>query len=493
MTGPDRPAAGTGAEYEHTAVPPGARKSLLSVAGVWGGFPMCLGNAVFGGLIVYNLGLREGFWAILAGNLALLGYVGVLSHHAGRTGRSFAMQAADAFGPRGRLLVTGLLATVVIGWFSYQVGLTGTTLQQVLGWTPVWGALLGAVVYVALTVTGIRALSLVGLVAVPLFLLTAGLAFWYAARGGATASGALSYRGHDHGITFWSAVGIVVAGFADSGTMTADFTRWSRDGRSAVYATAAAFPFGNTVAYLVGGAVVATGGAAHPATDGGSFLGLLDGHGGWITALAVLFTLANLGSVAAHCLYNAAVGWSGLTPLRMRPLAVLLGAAGAALALTGVWTSIVSWLQLLGILVPPIGAVLIVHQFLGRRAENGEAAGSATTAPGAGTGADTAAGTGAVTGAVTAAGGPGLPAAQASGVPARRDHGLRWPATASWAAGSGAAWLLHHLEPGSLDALLGFCVAACAFGGHHLVTARVRPHAPGGPAAAAVAAGAARR
>lgn len=382
------------------------------------------------------------------------------------------MQAADAFGPRGRLLVTGFLATVVIGWFSYQVGLTGTTLQQVLGWTPVWGALLGAVVYVALTVAGIRALSLVGLVAVPLFLLTAGLAFWFAARGGATASGALSYRGHEQGITFWSAVGIVVAGFADSGTMTADFTRWSRDGRSAVYATAAAFPFGNTVAYLVGGTVVATGGAAHPATDGGSFLGLLDGHGGWLTALAVLFTLANLGSVAAHCLYNAAVGWSGLTPLRMRPLAVLLGAAGAVVALTGVWTSIVSWLQLLGILVPPIGAVLIVHQFVGRRAA------TVAAAP-AGTGADAPAGTSAA-----------LPGGVSSGW----YDGLRWPALACWAVGSGAAWLLHHLEPGSLDALLGFCVAACAFGSHHLLTARVRPHPPGGPApAAAVTAGATQR
>ncbi|WP_326656739.1 purine-cytosine permease family protein [Streptomyces sp. NBC_00385] len=423
-----------GEEYEHTAVPAHARKSLLSVAGVWAGFPMCLGNAVFGGLIVYNLGLVQGFWAILTGNLLLFCYVGALSHHAGRTGRSFAQQSAAVFGPRGRAVVSGFLATVVIGWFSYQVGLTGTALHQVLGWTPLWGALLGAAVYIGLTAAGIRALSAVGLLGVPLFLVTAALAFWYAAQDGAGLSQALDFQGHDHGITFWSAVGIVIAGFVDSGTMTADFTRWSRDGRSAVLATFSAFPLSNTVAYLVGGAVVATGGAANPATDGGTYLGLLTGHGAWITALAVLFTLTNLGSVAAHCLYNAALGWSGTTPLRMRPLVVALGVLGSVIALTGVWSSIVSWLQLLGILVPPIGAVLIVQHAADRFRRRPPRPADDVEAP---------------------TGGPGS-----------RHAGYVLPALVAWAAGSAAAWALHHTHPGSVDAALGFAVAALVHGGH---------------------------
>lgn len=427
------------AEFEDVPVPPGARRGLASVAGVWGGFPMCLGNAVFGGLIVYNLGLSRGFWAILLGNLLLFGYVGALSHHAGRTGRSFALEARDAFGPRGRLLVTGLLATVVIGWFSYQVGLTGDTLHQVLGWPVLGGALAGAVLYTALTVTGIRALSAVGWLAAPLFLAAAGLALWYAVRSGASPSAALHYRPQGHGLGFWASVSIVVAGFADSGTMTADFTRWSRDGRSAVLATAAAFPFANTVAYLVGGVVVAVGGAAHPGSDGGSFLGLLAGHGAAVTALAVLFTFANLGSVGAHSLYNAAVGWSGLTRGRMRAAALVLGAIGSAVALTGVWSSIVSWLNLLGILVPPVGAVLIVHHLTERRrAEHRPAAEDLA--------------------------GRSLAARLAAGTdPA---------ALASWALGSAVATVVHETAPAWPDALVGFALAALAFGG----TALTRRH-----------------
>ncbi|MFJ4417823.1 cytosine permease [Streptomyces sp. NPDC088925] len=403
-------------EYEHAPVPPAARRGLWSVASVWFGFPMNLGNAVFGGVIVYHLGLLWGFGAILAGNLVLLGYVGLLSRAAARTGENFSLQAAGAFGEQGRKLAAAFLATVVVGWFSFQIGLTGTTLHQLLGWSPWLGAVLGGIVYTAITVVGIRALSLLGFVAVPLFVVLAGIALALGVDdGGVSLGDALSYGGGGHALSFGAAMSIVIAGFADSGTMTADFTRWAKDGRSALAATLGAFPFANGVAFGVGGLVVAIGGAADPAVDGGGFLGLLSGHGALLTSVAVLFVFANLGSVATHCLYNAAVGWSAITPARMRPLAVVLGALGLLAALTGVWDAFLDWLNLLGVFVPPIGAVLIVDQL--RRAR----------AP----------------------------------FPVPRGHHA--PAFLAWALGAGAAALAHYLAPAAVDALVGIAVAAASF------------------------------
>ena len=88
-----------GEEYEHEPVPQHARRSLPSIAAVWFGFPMNLGNAVFGGVIVYNLGLINGLIALLLGNLVLFGYVGALSYIAGKTGRSFSLQALRSTTP----------------------------------------------------------------------------------------------------------------------------------------------------------------------------------------------------------------------------------------------------------------------------------------------------------------------------------------------------------------------------------------------------------
>jgi len=361
---------GLESEFEHEPVPPERRRSLGSVSAVWFGFPMIITNAVFGGTIVYGLGFWRGIAAILVGNLILFAYVGTLSHIAGRTGRNFALTAAETFGRRGAAIAAGFLSTVVIGWFAFQTGLTGATLNAALGWNQTGTILLAGVLYIAVTFVGIRALTIIGLVAAPMFVVLAVVALVLAARDGGL-SGITEYAGAGPDATVLSigaAVSIVIAGFADSGTMTADFTRWSRTGREAVIATFTAFPVANLVSLLVGGLVVAAGKAAAPAANGGDFLPILTAHGPVLSAIAVVFVFVNLGSVCTHCLYNGAVGWSQLTGSRMRLLTIVLGVVGLVAALAGVWSHFAEWLNLLGIFVPPIGAVLIVDQVLQRRA-----------------------------------------------------------------------------------------------------------------------------
>ena len=361
---------GLESEFEHEPVPMSQRRSLGSVSAVWFGFPMIITNAVFGGTIVYGLGFWRGMAAIVVGNLVLLAYVGTLSHVAGRTGKNFALTAAETFGRRGATIAAGFLSTVVIGWFAFQTGLTGSTLHESLGWNETGMILLAGVLYIAITFVGIRALTIIGLIAAPMFVVLAVVALVLAARDGGL-SGITSYSGGGQGATVLSigaAITIVIAGFADSGTMTADFTRWSRSGREAVIATFSAFPVANFISLLVGGIVVAAAKAVDPAANGGDFLPILTTHGPVLSAIAVVFVFANLGSVCTHCLYNGAVGWSQLTGSRMRLLTIILGVIGLIAALAGVWSYFSEWLNLLGIFVPPIGAVLIVDQVIQRRA-----------------------------------------------------------------------------------------------------------------------------
>jgi cytosine permease len=362
---------GLESEFEHEPVPVSRRRSLGSVSAVWFGFPMIITNAVFGGTIVYGLGFWRGIAAIIIGNIVLLTYVGTLSYIAGRTGKNFALTAAETFGRHGATIAAGFLSTVVIGWFAFQTGLTGSTLHASLGWNQTWMILLAGVLYIAITFVGIRALTIIGLIAAPLFVVLAVVALVLAARNGGL-SGITSYSGGGPNATIFSigaAVTIVIAGFADSGTMTADFTRWSRNGREAVIASFTAFPVANFISLLVGGIVVAAAKAVDPATNGGDFLPILTSHGPVLSAIAVVFVFANLGSVCTHCLYNGAVGWSQLTGGKMRVLTVVLGLLGLVAALAGVWSYFSEWLNLLGIFVPPIGAILIVDQVLRRRAE----------------------------------------------------------------------------------------------------------------------------
>lgn len=352
-----------GEEFEHEAVPASRRQSLGSVAAIWFGFPMILTNAVFGGIITFNLGFWSALGALVSGNIVLAAYVGALSAIAGRTGLNFAMQARRTFGTRGFAAASGFLATVVVGWYAFQTGLTGATLHDTFGWNTTLLIVAAAVLYTGITFIGVRALTVIGLVAAPLYVVLGIVAVAIIAR--THDLGAVSaFAGHAGGMGFTGAVTLVVATFADSGTMTADFTRWSRSGREAVLAALTAFPVANLVSQLFGVVVVAAGASIAPAKDGGNFLSLLTGHGVLLSTLAVAFVFVNLGSVCTHCLYNGAVGWSHLVGSRMRRLTLILGVIGGILAVAGIWSFFLDWLNLLGIFVPPIGAVIVTDQLL---------------------------------------------------------------------------------------------------------------------------------
>lgn len=408
--------AGLGEEYEHEPVPQHARKSLFAVSAVWIGFPMIMTSAVFAGIIVYNLGFVTGIIAILVGNAVLMSYVGTLSYIAGTTGKNFALTAADTFGSKGFRVVSAFLSTLVIGWFAFQTGMVGSTLNVSMGWSAPWLTLLAGVLFMALTFIGIRAISWIGVVASVMFVALGAVAVVLAARG--TGLGpAVHYGGHAGAaaISFGAAVTMVIATFADSGTMTADFTRWSKTGRQGVLAAFAAFPVGNFIAQLVGAFVVALGAAVKPATNGGDFLSVLVDKGGILVPLGIAFVFVNLGSVCAHCLYNGSIGYGHITGRSMRQLTIVLGVIGTAAAVAGIWSYFETWLNILGVLVPPIGIIILLDQlvFASRRA---------TTSA-----------------------------------------GLYWKPFAAWAIGAGVALITHFNAPELSDSIVAIVTGAIAF------------------------------
>lgn len=348
-------------EFEHDPVPQSHRHSTTSVAAVWFGFPMVLTSAVFGGLIAYNLGFWHAVLAIGIGNAVLLLYVGTLSYIAGNTGRNFGLQAEQTFGKYGYTIASGLLASVVVGWYAFQTGLTGATIHQAYGWNEALIIVIATILYTAVTFIGIRALTIIGMIAAPLYIVLGLVAIGLIANEHGL-GGVLAYQGEGSFMTFGSAITLVIAGFADSGTMTGDFTRWAKDGRSAVYATLTAFPFAYMIGTLFGVVIVCAGAAASPTRNGGDFLPVLTSNGNVLSAIALIFVFINLGSVCTHCLYNGAVGWSRMVHGKMRVMTVVLGLIGGIAAIAGVWSLFLDWLNFLGVLVPPIGAVIITDK-----------------------------------------------------------------------------------------------------------------------------------
>lgn len=359
-----------GDEYEHRPVPLTARRSGFSMTMVWIGFPMIITGAMTGSILVLGMGFSRALVAMIVGNLIMFVYVGLLGLLGTRSGRNFALLASVVFGRRGYILASGLLSTLLLGWYAVQTGITGALISSTYEIGYVVMAIIAGVLYIAITFVGVRGLHWIGLVSVPLFVV---LGIWVAADAASTTSwdAIMSYPGTHPELPMSMGVGltVVLALFVDAGTVTADFNRWAKDARSSLIATFSAFPFANLVAMLVGGVMT----AALAVPDANPFgadnmFGYMTAQGvAWLSVLAFIFLLTNLGSVCSHCLYNAATGWSRIVGGHMRVAAIVLGAIGIVVAAGNVWAFFIEWLSLLGILVPPIGAIILVDQYISRR------------------------------------------------------------------------------------------------------------------------------
>ncbi len=358
-----------GNEYEHEPVPAKARRSLFSVTLVWAGFPMIITGAMTGSFLVLGMGFTNALIAMIIGNLIMLGYVGALGILGTKRGVNFALLASVVFGKKGYVLASGLLSTLLLGWYAVQTGITGALVSGTYGLSYVWMTVIAGLLYIGITFVGVRGLHYIGLVSIPLFVI---LGLWVAFDAAGTTSWAaiMAYPGNNGAASMPMGVGltVVVALFIDAGTVTADFNRWAKNSTDSFLSTFSAFPFANMVAMLVGGVMTAALAVpnANPFGADNMFGYMNHLQLGWLSVLAFVFLYLNLGSVCSHCLYNSATGWSRIVGTHMRLAAVILGVIGIAVAAGNIWAFFIQWLSLLGVLVPPIGAIILVDQYMVR-------------------------------------------------------------------------------------------------------------------------------
>ena len=356
-----------GDEYEHEPVPMNARRSAFSVTMVWIGFPMIITGAMTGSILVLGMGFSKALVAMVLGNLIMFAYVGLLGLIGTKRGMNFALIASIVFGKKGYVFASGLLSTLLLGWYAVQTGITGALVSSTYGLNYVAMTVVAGLLYICITFVGVKGLHYIGLVSVPLFFIL-GVYVAFDAASTSTASAIFNYAGNNGVATMSMGVGltVVLALFIDAGTVTADFNRWAKTPTASLVSTFSAFPFANLIAMLVGGVMTAALAVPNANPFGAdNMFGYLNGKQMvWLSGLAFLFLYVNLGSVCSHCLYNAATGWSRILGNRMRLMAVILGAAGIVVAAGNVWAVFIQWLSLLGILVPPIGAVILVDQYL---------------------------------------------------------------------------------------------------------------------------------
>ena len=200
---------------------------------------------------------------------------------------------------------------------------------------------------------GIKALAVLGSIAVPLIAI---LGVYSVTWGIQKAGGIMNVFGMENKMTLAAGIAIVVGSFISGGTATPNFTRFSKTPKVAVTATVVAFFVGNSVMMIFG----AVGGAVTGVADIFNIL-ILQG-----LAIPAVITLGlNIWTTNNNALYTAGLGVSNITKIPMKPMVLLGGLVGTVFS---VWlnNNFVSYLNLLSGMIPPVGAVIILHYILHR-------------------------------------------------------------------------------------------------------------------------------
>jgi putative hydroxymethylpyrimidine transporter CytX len=333
---------------------------FLDTAALWGSLGVSLLVLVAGTFLVPALSLRDALIAIVVGGVVgnlMLGTAGAIGAQA-RVPAMVLMR--PSLGRRGSYTATALNVAQNCGWAIFELIVIGTAAaalsDRVFGFEGKW---LWTILFGALT----AAMALAGPIAVvrrfvrrfAMWVVLASLIYltWWTIDN-ADLGAAWSRPGD--GESLWYGIDLMVALPASWLPLIADYTRFSRDGRSAFAGSAVGYFVPNAWLYALGALLVLTSSAYSDPTE----LMTSIAAGGLAAGLALLALTVDETDEAFANVYSTAVSLQNVLPRAPQRLLIALAATAAtvgALAIT--WAEYETFLFLLGSFFVPLFGVLL--------------------------------------------------------------------------------------------------------------------------------------
>ena len=204
---------------------------------------------------------------------------------------------------------------------------------------------------------GIKSLTIISYIAVPLVAVLGTVAMIMAVKQGdgtivdqfAKSSGSLTVIG---------GAGLAIGSFVSGGTATPNFTRFAKNGKQGTIATVVAFFIGNSLMFFFGAiSYIFVGG-----NDIFEVMIRLN-----LFYLAILVLGLNIWTTNDNALYTAGLGLANIFNKRKKPMVLISGVIGTLLS---VWLyyNFCGWLNILNCTLPPVGIILVLSYFMNKKA-----------------------------------------------------------------------------------------------------------------------------
>ena len=346
-------------DFAEAAVPQYARRGIVTMFMIMLGFTFFSASMWVGQELADGLDFGGFLVSLIIGGLILSLYTGLLGYVGAETGMSLDLLARKAFGSKGSYLPSAMISFTQIGWFGVGIAMFAIPVaNELLGGSTAaeWVLVIAAgACMTASAYFGIKSLTLISYIAVPLVAILGTIAMIMAVSRGdgtiidqfAKSSGTLTVIG---------GAGLVIGSFVSGGTATPNFSRFARNGRIGAITTVIAFFIGNSLMFFFGA-------ISSVYVGGNDIFEVMINLG--LFYLAILVLGLNIWTTNDNALYSAGLGLANIFGQKKKPMVLISGIVGTALAVWLYW-NFCGWLNILNCTLPPVGIILVLGYFLNK-------------------------------------------------------------------------------------------------------------------------------
>jgi len=353
-------------DYATRPVPAGDRIGWITQGSVWAGVVFCATMFSLSGMLAASMPPARFLAAVLLGT-ALIAVIASLTGAIGaRTHLSASFNARFALGAKGGKLFGLILAVSMFGWFGCQCAHFAESTVSMLrmfgfsgGSQTVW-AVVGGLLMIITVIAGLKGITLLSTLGVPLLFALALAAGAAAAERVDLSALAAASAARDGGMGLTDGIGLVVGSFIIGACIISDLSRFSKNARHA----AGACVLGLVIVFPL---LLLLGGLLYYAFGTSDLCEVLISHCGM--GVFVPFALVvSIWTTNDYNLYCAVLGISNALDRRVKlprwRLTLGLGMISTLLGALGILEEFTFFLNLLSALIPPVAAVIIADYYL---------------------------------------------------------------------------------------------------------------------------------
>ena len=345
-------------DYSRTKVPEDKTVKGIQIASIIVGIGITLPVFFVGSEVTQAVGLSKASWIFFGVCIVLSVLCGITAIIGNRTRLSTYMLLHFSFGKKGTQIINILVAITLLGWYAVTVEIFGQALTDAfnqlldINFPMSIGIIIGSFLMTITSIYGFRVIERFSSIAVPLMLIFV-IYVLYTTTSDNSISSLLNIDGNNS-LTIVQAISAVVGMVILTPVLMPDFSRFARTDKDSIIAV-----LGLTVGFPL---VLLAGGIPSLITGEIDIMKIMIGLSLTIPALCIL--IFSTWTTNTTNLYSTQLTLATVfTKTKDSKLGIVASIIGTLLALFGVATYFIDFLNISSIFIPPVSAIFIADFF----------------------------------------------------------------------------------------------------------------------------------